>query len=619
MKIISDIHIHSKFSRATSKQLNIENLEKYARIKGINLLGTSDFTHPEWIQELKQELTEDETGILKTKTNFPFILSTEISLIYTQDNKGRRVHVVLMAKNFDVADQITEYLKSKGRVDYDGRPIFKIPCDELTESVKKIDNGIEVIPAHCLTPDSYIHTKNQIKKIKEINEKDLVLTHKGTYKKVKKVYTRKFSGEVIQIVPSCLKVGSYFTQEHPILSIKTYKSCKNVPHTICKPNCAYLKRGCKKKEFQNYKKSWNQIKDIEKGDIILYPRYNKTKDKEFIYLDKIIHNLFREKNYIKPKDAKVSIKNAPVKNKIKVSKDFCRLIGYYLAEGYCTRDYMGFTFSQEEHSYIKDVKNLLTNIFGEFIKIQIKEEKSKGTSIIVHSKILKDFFKIFYTEKPYRSFNKSLPSWFIDLPKDKLKELLIGWWRGDVSYTTSRNMYNQFKFMLTKLGIIPSINITKSEEVNIRRKIKVNKIGQREIVAKHDIFHFHNLSFFNDCYGIDKLPKFTKFITKLERRKGWIDKDYIYLPIIRVNKKKYNGLVYNLEVEKDNSYLTENLAVHNCWTPWFSLFGSNSGFNTVEECFKDQTKHIHALETGLSSDPLMNWRLSQLDKYSWKQ
>jgi len=152
MKIISDIHIHSRFSRATSKQLNIENLEKYANIKGLSLLGTGDFTHPEWIQELKQQLTEDETGILKTKNNFPFILQTEVSLIYTQDNKGRRVHLVLMAKNFDVASQITEYLKTKGRVDYDGRPIFKIPCDELTELIKKIDQDIEIIPAHIWTP-----------------------------------------------------------------------------------------------------------------------------------------------------------------------------------------------------------------------------------------------------------------------------------------------------------------------------------------------------------------------------------------------------------------------------------------------------------------------------------
>ena len=108
MKIIADLHIHSRFSRATSKDLNIKNLENYAKIKGLNLLGTGDFTHPEWIKELKQELAEDGSGILKTKTGFNFILQTEISNIYTQDGKGRRIHNIILTKSFDVVEQINE-------------------------------------------------------------------------------------------------------------------------------------------------------------------------------------------------------------------------------------------------------------------------------------------------------------------------------------------------------------------------------------------------------------------------------------------------------------------------------------------------------------------------------
>ena len=91
MKIIADLHMHSRFSRATSTALNIENLEKWARIKGIDLLGTGDFTHPKWILELKENLQEDETEILKTKSGFNFMLTSEISLMYSQGGKGRRV------------------------------------------------------------------------------------------------------------------------------------------------------------------------------------------------------------------------------------------------------------------------------------------------------------------------------------------------------------------------------------------------------------------------------------------------------------------------------------------------------------------------------------------------
>jgi uncharacterized protein (TIGR00375 family) len=152
MKIIADLHIHSRFSRATSKQLDIPSLEKYARLKGLSLLGTGDFTHPKWFSELKQQLHDDGTGFLKTGSGFNFVLQTEVSLIYTQDNKGRRIHNVVLAPSLDVAEQVTEYLKTKGRVDYDGRPIFKIPCPEFVESLTGISPDLEIIPAHIWTP-----------------------------------------------------------------------------------------------------------------------------------------------------------------------------------------------------------------------------------------------------------------------------------------------------------------------------------------------------------------------------------------------------------------------------------------------------------------------------------
>lgn len=152
MKVVSDLHIHGRYSRGTSTQLDIKNLEKYARVKGVNLLGTGDFTHPEWIKELKAELSEDGTGILETKSGFQFVLQTEISLIYTQDGKGRKIHNVVFAKSFDVVEQITSALKKRGRVDYDGRPIFNIPCPEFVEILKGIDSDIEIIPAHIWTP-----------------------------------------------------------------------------------------------------------------------------------------------------------------------------------------------------------------------------------------------------------------------------------------------------------------------------------------------------------------------------------------------------------------------------------------------------------------------------------
>jgi len=150
MEVIADLHIHGRFSRATSTQLTIPNLVKYARIKGLGLLGTGDLTHPTWLEELKSQLTEDGSGILKDKEGFPFILSGEISSIYSQEGKVRRVHNIILARGFEVAEQINEALaKRKVNLKSDGRPICGIPCPELVELIKGVDKEAEVIPAHA--------------------------------------------------------------------------------------------------------------------------------------------------------------------------------------------------------------------------------------------------------------------------------------------------------------------------------------------------------------------------------------------------------------------------------------------------------------------------------------
>lgn len=150
--IFADLHLHGRYSQATSKQLDIPNLAKWAKVKGINLLGTGDFTHPKWIEEINRYLKEGDDGVLRTNDGFPFILTTEISLIYSQGGMGRRIHNLVLAPDLATVKKITEWLLTKGRVDYDGRPIFKIPCPEFVGSLRQISEEIEVIPAHIWTP-----------------------------------------------------------------------------------------------------------------------------------------------------------------------------------------------------------------------------------------------------------------------------------------------------------------------------------------------------------------------------------------------------------------------------------------------------------------------------------
>tara|TARA_Y100000310_G_C20648924_1_gene798267 strand:+ start:223 stop:1473 length:1251 start_codon:yes stop_codon:yes gene_type:complete len=156
--IIADLQVHSRHSRATSKNLSINNLEKWGKIKGLNLIGTGDFQHPLHRKEIDEELVEDDRGILWPKNSsregdcVAFLWQTEISLMFSQEGKRRAVHLLVFAPNKEIADKITSYLGSKGRLDYDGRPIFGISCRDFTRDLKEIDDKIEIIPAHCMTP-----------------------------------------------------------------------------------------------------------------------------------------------------------------------------------------------------------------------------------------------------------------------------------------------------------------------------------------------------------------------------------------------------------------------------------------------------------------------------------
>ena len=147
----ADLHIHSPYSRAVSKNMTLEVLAQKGREKGLQILGTGDFSHPLWFKELKAKLVGSGDGMYQYN-GMNFVLSNEISLVYTQDGKGRRIHHMLLAPDFETVAQISEFLASRGRLDYDGRPIFGFSSIELAENLMSISKDIEIIPAHCWTP-----------------------------------------------------------------------------------------------------------------------------------------------------------------------------------------------------------------------------------------------------------------------------------------------------------------------------------------------------------------------------------------------------------------------------------------------------------------------------------
>ena len=155
MKFIADFHLHSKYSRATSPQMDLENLDKWAKTKGIKVITVGDFTHPEWFKNLKEKLEPAEPGLFKLKNSDSparFILTTEVSCIYSKAGRVRKIHIIIFAPSFEIVDKINAHLGWIGNLKADGRPILGLDAKELAKIVLNISEDCLVVPAHLMTP-----------------------------------------------------------------------------------------------------------------------------------------------------------------------------------------------------------------------------------------------------------------------------------------------------------------------------------------------------------------------------------------------------------------------------------------------------------------------------------
>lgn len=170
MELVLDLHIHSRFSRAVSPRMNLQNMYVWGRKKGINVLSVTDFTHPVWFREAQSQLEEVNPGIYRLKDRSRvetelgelshkeflgpyFMLSTEVSAIYTENGVPHRIHNLIFAPNFEVAGKINAELMRQGiNLSSDGRPILGLSTRALAEILYTIDRKIAIIPCHVWTP-----------------------------------------------------------------------------------------------------------------------------------------------------------------------------------------------------------------------------------------------------------------------------------------------------------------------------------------------------------------------------------------------------------------------------------------------------------------------------------
>ena len=151
MRVIADVHLHSKYSRATSREMDVENMARWCKIKGITVVGTGDFTHPIWLRELKARLKPTDRG-LYTFGGVHFMLTVEVSNIYPQGGRLRKIHNVIFAPSFEVVDKINAVLGRFGNLMADGRPTLTLPSSKLVEYVMEVSPDCMIVPAHAWTP-----------------------------------------------------------------------------------------------------------------------------------------------------------------------------------------------------------------------------------------------------------------------------------------------------------------------------------------------------------------------------------------------------------------------------------------------------------------------------------
>jgi len=419
------------------------------------------------------------------------------------------------------------------KVDIPLQAYFRINANQMGQFERTLiiaEEGSEVCYIEgCFTKDAKIWTNPDYKPIEEVKVGDKVLTHNGRYKTVYHTQVRPYKGNLYTIqIYSDPTAKIEVTDEHPFL---------------------YVKRTRRNERNKRFKKVWLTPKDFEKGDYLAIP-INKA---------------------VKPQGSyqfEVKFKGQNIKIDVPSTKEFFRLVGYYLAEGsVAERGYLSFSFGIHEKEYVKDVKGLLRKVFGVKKFYDMVHKTNHGISVVVASAKLARIFKQFGTS----ASTKKIPQWMMLEDTEKQKELVVGFYRGDGNYynkqnkwslkelfrinTTSEILARQVKDTLLRLGIVAFIN-KRPRKKEGRQTIYTVGIGGEFMVR------------FGEIVG-------TKIKERINGHKRGslfgIDKSFAYVPIKNIRKKFVEDIpVYNFSVEDDESYVANSVAVHNCTSPTYT-------------------------------------------------
>jgi len=467
----------------------------------------------------------------------------------------------------------------------------------------------------CLPPGTIVYMEDGFKPIKDVDVGESVLTSTG-YGHVTEIHERRYDGELISLTPYYANVPLHLTPNHPVLAIKTVKSCpcNRPPHfRTCLPTCSSSKNNswCPA-YFKNYEPKWIPASQLEKGDAVALGYPAMTDSHVAIQLERyatrgyrkqgdfLVASRFRKmseeklKQFISMRLAGASmteIKRAlgfssdetysrwltrlgfrncrylkeyrKIPAEVLIDEKLARLFGYYVAEGCAHGGSLRFSFNADEHEFIADVQQ----IFKEVFTLSGHERGRNGEKCIEISFGCFPIANMFKSLFGNNATEKKLPNWFLSLPPNVLYQFLIGYLRGDgyisttgrhglTATTASHVLARQLCLILAKLGIPAGIYRTTWDESDINgRPVKTN----------------------NTRYNVGIPSKFSRTILKdvggqprspcYRRPYGFKHDNLLFVCLKEVRRTHYDGLVYNLEVNPAQSYVAEGIIVHNCGKP----------------------------------------------------
>lgn len=386
--------------------------------------------------------------------------------------------------------------------------------------------GIVGSPA-CVTGNSLLQLNPSLKNINEAKIKDKVLSDDGNYNEILKVHETFYDQEILKLKNQFGEV--VISPEHLVYALKIPKG-SSFAHNSYK---------------RKVPASWYHAKDLEKGDICLYPIPKKSIDQGYMEIPQI--------------KLKWDFKSKSLPKKIKIDKGLLRLFGYFVSEGNTKGSEICFSFHMDEMQYANDIKKTAKEIFDLDTNV-IKNEDRKLMRVLLYNVHLARYLKETFGE---RCYVKKIPAFIMNLSPELQKSFIEGLWNGDgyIDFkaekpraefsTSSRMLSQQLKLLLLRQGIEHSIYYEKAKTVN--------EVNHKECYRIH-IGDYEALKKIAEILNV----KFNYLKRTRIAKHSWFDDNYFYMPVRDVVQLNFKGNLYNLEVAHAHTFTTEAFTLHNC-------------------------------------------------------